>query len=120
MDSTGPGPRGDGDDVDAGRCRDDDDGVYDDEAVNGDGDGGDAGRGRDDDENVDGVDAGRGRDDGEGGDGVDAGPGLDDDVVNDDFDDEDALLPPIFVARLFLLPWARKTSGARADVAGSS
>ena len=131
MDFTGSGPRGDGDDVDAGRCRDDDDGVDDDEGINGDGDDGDAGRGRGDDEDVDGVAAGRGRDDDAGVDGVDASRGRDDaegaddddddteGVVNDDIDDGDALLPPIFCARLFLLPGARKTNGARADVAGS-
>ena len=102
-----------GDGVDAGRCRADDDGVDDDEGINGDGDGGDAGRGRSDDEDVDGVDASHGLDDVEGTDDEVEG------VVNDDIDDEDVLLPPIFVARLFLLPGAGKTNGARVDVAGS-
>jgi hypothetical protein len=56
------------------------------------------------------VDASRGLDDVE---------GVDDDdddvegVVSADIDDEDALLPPIFFAPLFLFPEARKTYGAR-------
>jgi hypothetical protein len=62
------------------------------------------------------ADAGRGLDDAEGAD--------DDDddakgAVSGDIDNDGDLLPPIFLARFFRFPGARKTSGARADVAGS-